>query len=209
MRTAQDIFDEWSQTGQGEGMETSHWPRVSQVLTRIPAAMGNYLEIGLGNGYALEYMATHAFARGQCYGLDVSAEMVKSAQARLSRLKNVTLEQDDFLLWQPRGKRFQVIFSMEVFYYFADIRAGIAKAFDLLEPGGELIVMVDFFHENTESHDWPEKMGTPMTLWSKTQYVDGFTNAGFAEVSQEEISGGPSRDGLTLCTRGRRAATVE
>ncbi len=101
--------------------------------------------------------------------------------------------------------RFDLIFSMEVFYYFEDMQAGLNKAVGLLTPGGELLVMVDFYHENSVTHSWPEDVGTPMTLWSKSEYVEGFTKAGLVDVRQELISGGDSEHGPTLCTGGKRA----
>ena len=206
MRSAQEVFDDWGQNDGGSGMETEHWPRVSQVLSKVASSNGNYLELGVGSGYALENMAMHAFSGGHCYGLDISDEMVKTCRKRLGHLENVTLEAGDFLHWQPPAEHFDVIFSMEVFYYFEDLQAGLNKAFDLLASGGELLVMVDFYRENSVTHDWPEKVGTPMTLWSKSDYVEGFTKAGLADVRQELISGGDSEHGPTLCTGGKRAS---
>ncbi|MCH7675954.1 class I SAM-dependent methyltransferase [candidate division KSB1 bacterium] len=203
MRSAQEVFNDWGQEDGGSGMETEHWPRVSQVLSRIAPSNGNYLELGVGSGYALEYMATHAFSGGHCYGLDISDEMVKTCRKRLAHLKNVTAEAGDFLQWQPPAVRFDLIFSMEVFYYFEDMQAGLNKAADLLAPGGELLVMVDFYHENSVTHSWPEDVGTPMTLWSESQYVEGFSKAGLVDVRQELIAGGNSEHGLTLCTGGK------
>ncbi|MCH7679963.1 class I SAM-dependent methyltransferase [candidate division KSB1 bacterium] len=206
MRSAQEVFDDWGQNDGGSGMETEHWPRVSQVLSKVASSNGNYLELGVGSGYALENMAMHAFSGGHCYGLDISDEMVKTCRKRLGHLENVTLEAGDFLHWQPPAEHFDVIFSMEVFYYFEDLQAGLNKAFDLLASGGELLVMVDFYRENSVTHDWPEKVGTPMTLWSKSDYVEGFTKAGLVDVRQELISGGDSEHGPTLCTGGKRTS---
>lgn len=205
MRSAQEVFDDWGQDDGGSGMEAEHWPRVSQVLSKVTPSNGNYLELGVGSGYALEYMATHAFAGGHCYGLDISVEMVNACRKRLAHLKNVTVDAGDFLQWQPPTVRFDFIFSMEVFYYFADMQAGFNKTAGLLAPGGELLVMVDFYHENPITHNWPEKVGTPMTLWSRSEYAEGFGKAGLVDVRQELISGGDSEHGLTLCTGGKRA----
>lgn len=185
-------------------METEHWPRVSQALSKVAPSNGNYLELGFGNGYALEYMATRAFAGGHCYGIDISGVMVDLCRKRLRHLKKVSVEEADFLQWQAPGINFDVIFSMEVFYYLSDMQAAIHKASDLLSPGGELIVMVDFYHENTVSHGWSEEIGTPMTLWSKAEYAEGFGKAGLVDIDQALIGGGDSVHGLTLYTAGKK-----
>ena len=106
MRSAQEIFDEWGRNDGGMGMETEHWPRVSQVLSKVAPNNGNYLELGPGNGYALEYMAMHAFAEGQCYGIDISDVMVDICLKRLSHLKNVSVDAADFLRWQAPDVNF-------------------------------------------------------------------------------------------------------
>lgn len=46
-----------------------------QIFDLIEPSDGNYLEVGVGNGYGLAYMATHEFANGHCLGMDLSASM--------------------------------------------------------------------------------------------------------------------------------------
>lgn len=205
MRSAKDIFDEWSKAGRVEDMAKRHWPCVKQAFSRLPPSSGKYLEIGVGNGYAIGYIATHQFSRGYCYGLDVSGEMVRQCRENLAHLDNVTVDQADFLFWEPpKQESFDIVFSMEVFYYFHDIQAGIDKAFSILASGGQLWVLVNFYLENTLSHHWPAQVGTPMQLWSQVDYKEGFRKSGFVDVKQELISAGNSEDGVTLCTSGRK-----
>ena len=98
---------------------------------------------------------------------------------------------------------------MEVFYYLPDIQRGIDKAFGLLNPGGTLWVAVNFYEENAESADWPDRLGTPMQRWSAAQYVGGLERAGFTDVGQRLIEAprpadSEHGDAATLCTFGRR-----
>lgn len=206
MKSAGEVFDQWEKEGKGDKMAWVHWPRVSPVLTRFAPSTGNYLEIGTGTGIALEYVAKNPFFEGHCYGLDVSNEMVLKCHKRFAGMRNVTVENSDFLTWKPPArKRFDVIFSMEVFYYFLDIQSGLEKAYKLLKKNGELWVLVNFYEENEGCHDWPEKVGTSMQLWSKEQYAEGFEKAGFADIKQELFGEGECRDGVTLCTNGKKA----
>jgi predicted TPR repeat methyltransferase len=76
--------------------------------------------------------------------MDLSASMVERARERTSVLENVAVGTGDFLTWDFGDRRFDAIFSMEVFYYFGDINAGIHKAHSILNPGGTLWVAVNF-----------------------------------------------------------------
>lgn len=210
-KTAKDVFEAWGKDYHADGMETEHWPRVRQVFDLIAPSDGNYLEVGVGNGYGLAHMATHQFAKGRCLGIDVSESMVERARDRTRGLANVTVASGDFLEWDFTGMRFDTIFSMEVFYYFDNINAGIDKAWSVLEPGGRLWVAVNFYEENADSANWPELLGTHMQRWSARDYSDGFETAGFVEVEQRMIAapvpkGSKHGDAPTLLTSGARPA---
>ena len=206
MKSAEEVFDNWARDYHAEGMEKEHWETVSQAYSLIPKSSGNYLEIGVGNGYGLHYMATHQFSKGQCWGLDVSSEMVRVTNQRIQDLNNAQAEQGDFLLWQPSNdEKYALIFSMEVFYYFQNIQKGIEKAASLLDRNGMLMVLVNFFKESPITHSWPEDVNTPMQLWSIEDYKQGFISAGFKNVEQHRFykaSRKSDEDGGTLVTMG-------
>jgi SAM-dependent methyltransferase len=208
-KTAKDVFEAWGRDYHAEGMETAHWPRVQQIFDLIEPSSGNYLEVGIGTGYGLAHMATHQFADGYCLGIDLSVSMVAHARKRTSGLKNVDIEVSDFLTWDFDDLRFDAIFSMEVFYYFHDIHAGLHRAWSLLRPRGTLWVAVNFYEENEQSADWPKQLGTSMQRWSTHEYFKGFERAGFMEINQRKIEA-PDSDGTdqstapTLLTFGTR-----
>jgi len=129
VKSARDVFDNWARDHRADGMEREHWETVEQAYNLIPESKGNYLEVGVGNGYGLHYMAIHQFSNGQCYGLDVSSEMVERSRQKVKDLENAHVERENFLFWEPpKNLQFSLIFSMEVFYYFSDIQKGIEKA---------------------------------------------------------------------------------
>jgi SAM-dependent methyltransferase len=209
-RKARDVFDEWARNKQSDRMARDHWPRVGYAFSLIPEIEGDFLEIGVGNGYGILEMAVHQFKRGLCFGIDISPEMVVAAKERVSGLDNVTIEEGDFLTWSPPAKtHFSLIFSMEVFYYFQNIQTGIERSYSFLEPGGQMWVLVNYYKENESSHSWPDMLDTPMSLWSKLQYLEGFEKAGFRDVQQHLITGAetinaPGNDFPTLWTRGTK-----
>ena len=177
--TAEEVFDEWALDYHAAGMEEEHWPSVKDAFELIEPSDGLYLEVGVGNGYGLFYMATNQYAGGQCLGLDVSANMVALAQKRVTGLDNVTVRHADFLDFEPHGPAPDMIFSMEVFYYFPNNRDGVARAFDLLNPGGKLMILVNHYEERADSHGWPDQLETPMQLWSAKDYFSSMIDVGF------------------------------
>ncbi len=201
-KSAKDVFDQWAQDYHADGMEKGHWKSVMEAFQFISESQGNYLEIGFGNGYGIYHMATNQYKTGQCYGLDISPMMTEKAKNKVADLHNVHLQAGDFLKWTPPlNFKFSCIFSMEVFYYFENIRTGIEKARNLLTPNGQLLVLVNRYLENEESHSWDKELNTPMTLWSAEQYYNEFLYAGFKEVKQQYLNQKDDHPG-TLCTTG-------
>lgn len=210
-RSAREVFDDWARDYHAAGMEREHRPRVEELFERVPVGDGNYLEIGVGNGYGIEWMARHRFAHGRCVGLDLSPEMAELSARRVASLTNATIETADFMSWTPTPPqlRFDLIFSMEVFYYLPSIERGLERAHGLLRPGGMLIVAVNHFEEHRASHAWPDQVGTSMTLWSAARYRAAFAAAGLRDVGQELIDSAPGESGDpddpgTLATWGVR-----
>jgi SAM-dependent methyltransferase len=207
-RTAKEVFDDWARDHHADGMERHHRPRVEQAWQALGPQTGDYLEVGVGNGYAIRHMATTLFAGGKCVGLDVSPHMAERTRAATSDLRNVRIECGDFLQWTPpEDQHFGLIFSMEVFYYLPDIQQGIEHARKLLQPGGTLMVLVNYFTEHEASHEWPAQLDTPMTLWSAEEYREGFRKAGLEDIRQDIHRDPPETaepgDAGTLATSGR------
>lgn len=183
-KTAREVFDTWALDYHAPGMEDEHWPRVREAFDLIEESDGLYLEVGVGNGYGLFYMASNQYRYGRCLGIDVSENMVDLARKRVVGLDNVTVRHADFMKFEPDEERPDLIFSMEVFYYLPSIREGIRHALDLLEPGGRLMILVNHFLERPESHEWPAQLDTRMELWSMQEYLEAMREIGFERVEQ-------------------------
>lgn len=189
-KTAREVFDRWALDNHAPGMEDQHWPSVREAFDIVEPSDGLYLEVGVGNGYGLFYMATNQYQDGHCLGIDVSENMVDLARRRVVGLDNVTVRHADFMAFEPEEERPDLIFSMEVFYYLPSISGGIEHAFDILADGGRLMILVNHFVERPESHEWPRQLDTRMELWSMGQYAEAMRSAGFENVEQD-IYGSP------------------
>ncbi len=205
-KTVQEVFDAWAQGTHALGMEKGHGPVLRQAFEGIATQAGNLLEIGIGNGYGLELATACCRPDRRVMGIDISANMVELARHRWKERNQVQVFHADFATWEPPdGLTFSLIFSMEVFYYFPDMHAAMKKAFRLLEPGGQLWILVDFYRENPQTHDWPRELGVPMQLWSAAEYAEHMWKAGLDAVTQAFFRRpGDGGHGPTLCTRGTR-----
>ncbi|MCD6115765.1 class I SAM-dependent methyltransferase [bacterium] len=200
-RTAKELFDQWAVDYHADGMEQGHIQSVKEAFKLIRPSQGNYFEVGFGNGYGIEYMASNQYSNGTCFGLDISDEMYKRALAKLKQLPNIHLYTGDFLSWMPPDNAvFSCIFSMEVFYYFKNMQSGIDKAASLLTSGGMLMVLVNYYTENKESLSWPDDVNVDMSLWSEKEYAEGFYRAGLTGILQKRLN--KNKSAGTLMTLG-------
>jgi SAM-dependent methyltransferase len=103
---------------------------------RDPVAL-RVLEIGCGAGRMTRFLAE---TFGEVYGVDVSGEMIRLAQDRLSHLRNVYFKETngvDFAVFPEDF--FDVIFSAYVFQHAPDpqvIESNIRDAYRVLKPRG-------------------------------------------------------------------------
>jgi hypothetical protein len=72
---------------------------------------------------------------------------------------------------------------MEVLYYLKDPSIIVQKISESwLNEGGRFIAGIDLYYENTDSHSWQEKVGTPMLMLKESEWVKIFKMAGLREV---------------------------
>ena len=102
------------------------------------------LEIGCGTGRTLALVA-EAFPKARLFGVDISAEMLKSAEAKLG--DGATLALGDATCFDPNAvfgrAEFDRVFISYALSMIPAWQLAIEHACDLLAPGGELHI-VDF-----------------------------------------------------------------
>jgi predicted TPR repeat methyltransferase len=166
----------------------------------LPKRPFSFLDAGCGNGWVVRLVKSME----DCLlseGIDGSVKMIEKAR-ETDRLN--TYYREDLTKWSP-NKKYDVIHSMEVFYYLEKPEELLAKIHDnWLGTSGRLVMGIDFYRENTVSHDWPEKCGINlMRLFSEKDWIQVFKKAGFEEVSARRIDAKEGWAG-TLCVIGQK-----
>lgn len=116
------------------------------ILRECPSHIdGEILDVGCGTGYLLRsLLERHPGVRG--VGLDLSGAMIEEAE-RLAVAESV--DNADFVRadWESMdlqvlaGHDFSLAICANAFHYFSDPRAAAGKLFDVLAPGGSLLVL--------------------------------------------------------------------
>ena len=185
MKEAIEVFSEWALNGRDKGMEKNHSNPVEEMLnfiTKERNKIGNefsFLDLGCGNGWVVRKMLKEKLCN-KAFGIDGSINMITNAKAFNDNCKYLVGDLAEIELQQ----KFDVIHSMEVLYYIdkpAELLERIAKSW--LAKNGRLIVGIDRYLENPESHSWDTDIGTKMHLKSEYEWVEMFKAAGFNWVS--------------------------
>ena len=72
---------------------------------------------------------------------------------------------------------------MEVLYYLENPKEVIKKiSDDWLKNNGRLIIGIDHYYENTDSHSWQEKVGTRMLMLKEKDWLEMFKEAGLKQI---------------------------
>jgi len=117
--------------------------RLVRIATRLAPAPRAILDVGCGTGAVLALFAARCPAAALC-GIDPATEMLRVAQARLSRDPRVQLRTARAEQLPFDDGVFDLVVSSNSFHHWADQPAGIREIGRVLAPGGYL-VMTDPF----------------------------------------------------------------
>ena len=206
MLKATDVFGEWAILGKDEGMEEGHASSVDEMLkfslkerTLINQNF-NFLDLGCGNGWVVRKVINNPLCE-IAIGIDGAEQMISKAK---SQGKEEHYIHADITTYQPSVK-FDLVHSMEVMYYLKDPFSVIERTEDSwLNSGGRLIIGIDLYYENIDSHSWEEKVNIPMLMLKESEWVDMFKEAGFTEVESWRANKKNDSSG-TLVLTGKKA----
>ena len=184
MKKAIDVFGEWAKKGKDVGMEKTHAIPVNEMIDFVLEERANlgknfsFLDLGCGNGWVVRDVAKNKLC-DRAVGIDGAEQMIANAESRGGDTKYILADINSF----DSDDKYDVIHSMEVLYYLDDPSEIIKKISDSwLNNNGRLIVGVDHYYENTDSHSWQEKVGTRMLMLRESEWINIFEMAGLNEV---------------------------
>jgi SAM-dependent methyltransferase len=185
--TLREEFNRWAEAGRGEEMEESHLPIVLPVLDRMNLAPDeNVLDVGCGAGW-LSRMIADRLPEGRVVGLDISDEMVRRARKSYVDLENTMFVTGavDEIPWDANF--FTHAISVESAYYWPAPVRGLGEIHRVLREGASVWILINYYRDNLNCHQWAEHFKVPTHLLSLTEWETLLRNAGFSAVAHQRI----------------------
>ena len=184
MKDAIEVFNIWAEIDKDRGMEEGHANAVNEMLDyalKERHEINNdftFLDLGCGNGWVVRKVFEDPLCINAS-GIDGAPQMIANARKRGGSEEYILA---NIYEYEPT-QRYDLIHSMEVLYYLEDPASTLNKiANSWLNKGGRIIVGIDLYYENIDSHSWEEKVGTRMQMFKEKECVNFFRQAGFSDV---------------------------
>lgn len=190
-KIVKEVFDQWAVSGRTDDSAAGHVFSGMQIIQEIDKQNFDFLDIGCGNGWICREIAQISECKNVT-GLDISSKMVEVCKKRQKTDKEHYVC-SDFLEWNM-AKKFDIIFSFEAIYYFNEIENGLEKIHNMLNNGGNVLIGMDCYHENVESHTWPKFVGLDMKILTINDWEVLLKNAGFKNIKAVQIKNANAKD---------------
>src|SRR5688572_24297989 len=120
---------------------------IHDVLLRLLPSGGaaRLLDLGCGPGNMLDFLAGH----GKVFGSDFSADALRFCRGR----RHERVFRADFHRLPLRAGSFDVVTCIDVIEHLQDDRRAISELFQVVRPGGHLVVTVPAFQSLWGDHD--------------------------------------------------------
>tara|TARA_B100001063_G_scaffold10122_2_gene7933 strand:+ start:5703 stop:6311 length:609 start_codon:yes stop_codon:yes gene_type:complete len=185
MKPPIEVFSNWVKLGKDDGMEKNHFKPVMKMINLYQNKSDfTSIDAGCGNGWLVRYLSKIQGCQ-KSIGIDGSFEMIKKAKS-IDKKNNYFCS--DLLNWIPK-KKVDVVFSMEVFYYFKNPQKLINHICDnWIKSNGKLIMGIDHYFENIECHNWKNKVKVDtMELIKIKDWLFFFNNSGLKDVKKHQF----------------------
>ena len=201
-KKATEIFSQWVLNGKDEGMEKNHSNAVNVMLDELVGSQTSpfsIIDAGCGNGWVVREIINHPLCR-TAIGVDGSKEMIDKARSLDS---HGTYFYSDLMDWSPKEK-VNFVHSMEVLYYFREPEKLIIHILEhwLMEEG-TIIMGMDHYKENLNSHSWPTDLNTYMNLMSIKEWIKLFKDCGVSQIVSFQTNESQNFPG-TLILKGKK-----
>ena len=201
-KKATEIFSQWVLNGKDEGMEKNHSNAVNVMLDELVGSQTSpfsIIDAGCGNGWVVREIINHPLCR-TAIGVDGSKEMIDKARSIDSHW---TYFYSDLMDWSPKEK-VNFVHSMEVLYYFREPEKLIIHILEhWLMEDGTIIMGMDHYKENLNSHSWPTDLNTYMNLMSIKEWIKLFKDCGVSQIVSFQTNNSQNFPG-TLILKGKK-----
>ena len=176
-------FDEWAILGKDEGMEKGHHASVKHMLNNIFAyyekksQQYSVIDLGCGNGWVVRKFSNHKNCN-IALGVDGAPAMIDKAKNLDDRGNYINTNIED---WEFNG-RFDIIFSMETFYYFKDHYKVLNNVNKTLNKNGIFIMGIDHYLENIPSLSWDKEFNLSLNTLSIEHWINALKECGFKNI---------------------------
>jgi len=180
-------FNRWAEAGRGDDMEQSHLPIVEPMLALIEFdPKDKVLDVGCGTGWLVRRIAALVPA-GLAAGMDVADAMLGRAESLSAGMPNVVFARGgvDDIPWGDAY--FNKALSVESAYYWPDPARGAREIFRVLSPGGAAWILINYYRDNPDCHQWGGQLKVPTHLLSAEEWKGLFLQAGFDAVDDRRI----------------------
>ena len=180
-------FNRWAQAGRGEEMEENHLPIVLPMLDLMGLrSTDRVLDVGCGSGWLVRRLAA-TLSSGSAMGIDVANEMVRRAQLAAASVPNASFLQGTAEDVPASPEFFTKVISVESAYYWHNVQRGLREIHRVLAPGGSAWILINYYRDNLDCHQWAQNFKIPTTLLSAAEWQERFRTAGFRDVQDRRI----------------------
>ena len=184
MQKPTEIFGRWAKDGKDVGMEKGHATSVKDMLDFALQERSNlekkfsFLDLGCGNGWVVRNVSKNPLCI-KAVGIDGAEQMIINAQKIGGQVNYILADINSY----KSPMKFDLIHSMEVLYYLDDPASKVKNLCDhWLEEQGRLIIGIDHYYENLDSHSWEEKVGAPMLMLKEAEWLAIFNESGLGDI---------------------------
>ena len=201
-----ETFNSWAINNKDINMQKGHTPAVNEmmkIINRTTDVMKDdfkFLDLGCGNGWVVREISKKYLCKSSV-GVDGAKTMIKKAKELSS--SNEKFIHADIQTWTTKDK-FDIIFSMETFYYFKNPTKIINSIYNnSLNSKGIFIIGIDHYLENKQSLNWDKEYNLSTNTLSQNEWKSLFVKTGFKAITLS-LFGKKNNWGGTLIISGQK-----
>lgn len=178
-----ETFNNWAIQNKDEGMEKGHSSSVNRIFEIISSQSSimknsfNFLDLGCGNGWVVRKILQNKNCN-YALGIDGAKEMIIKAKKNDNKGYYLNTDIEKYIF----DRQYDIIFSMETFYYFKNLDSVLKNVYNSLKSKGLFIIGIDHYFENKSSLNWDKEFNLLLNTLSIKDWILKFKTAGFENI---------------------------